>query len=106
MQLLQMDFLEHEIFADRFSDTGLRGIGGGDPNCAYHVSIQVMQDMAFVSIDKDTAALASVAHLLVFNANTPIFGNTFHKGFFSIFLLFYILLFYLLSSIQIVFRLW
>src|SRR6266480_5359004 len=37
MQLLQVNVLELEIFADGFCDARLRHIGGCDPDGAYHI---------------------------------------------------------------------
>src|SRR5947207_7321889 len=99
MQFLQVYSLWHEIFADGFCDTGLRRVGGCDPDSSYHVSIQVMQDMTFVPIYKYTAALTSMTHLLIFNTNASVFCNTIYKRFLSVFILFNILLFHLLSCV-------
>src|SRR5439155_14731309 len=75
VQLFQSHLLPLQIRADPFGDTGFRGIGGGHAYSSDETGVQIMQHMAFVAIHPHATTFASVAHLPVFHADAPLFGD-------------------------------
>src|SRR5258708_5844195 len=70
---------------------GLWGIGWRHAHHSDKTCIQIVKDMPLVSIYTHTAAFPSMAHLGVFDADTPIFCHTFDQTCLPLLIDFYIL---------------
>jgi hypothetical protein len=82
-----------QIFADSFGDTCFRDIGWRDSYCSNEAGIQVMKHMAFVSIHTHAAALPSMPHLPIFDADASVFGDSLDQTRFPLLIDLHILLF-------------
>src|SRR5258708_14987625 len=93
VQFFQSNLLLLQIFADRFGDTRFRDIGWRDSYCSNEAGIQIMKHMALVSIHTHAAALPSMPHLPIFDADAPVFCDTLDQTRFPLLIDLHILLF-------------
>ena len=77
VQLLERDPLLLEIALDPFCDACLRSVGRCDADRDYQFRVEIAHHVAFVAVHTHAAALASVTHLGVFQADPTVFGHTF-----------------------------
>src|SRR5215475_13715734 len=69
-----------QVRFNRVGDTGLGRSGGRDAHRHNQTRVQIAQPMAFVTIYEQTPTLAPVAHLGIFDAEAPIFGDAVAQG--------------------------
>src|SRR5947208_15990398 len=80
MEFLQGHCLALQVRTDAFGHAGFRSVGSRYANGSHHPTIQVMQDMALVPIDANTATFAPMPHLSILHTDASIFGHSFDKS--------------------------
>ena len=80
VQFPQGALLRGHVRRDRVRHTRLGHVGGGDADGDKQPTIQITQHMAFISIDEQTATLATMAPLGIFNTHPPICGDPVAQG--------------------------
>jgi hypothetical protein len=65
-----------DIGLQRWNGLELGAIGGRDPTGKNQFGVEVTRDVALVAVEALGFALATVAHVLVFDRDTPVFGGS------------------------------
>src|SRR5579859_1773896 len=73
----QLRLLSHQVSTDLLGHAGFWGIGERNADRTHESAVQIVQHMSFVAINAHAAALASVTHLGIFDADAPLFGHAF-----------------------------
>lgn len=65
-----------QVHLNGIGNPGLGGIGWGDADTGDQATVEVSEDMVFVAIDPLPSALATMAHVGVFNRDPTIADHT------------------------------